>query len=226
MIFIRPEEVQADLKRAIERQYYEGGGETLTEILRATAPACREYWVEAACELHRRCKFYEALDCWREAEKFFTAGNTVFEFCYQDMVMTLINAFYQTRDSNFLHEALDACERLLMLDAKRDTNSYSYIYDILQDFGFTLEQLLGLIERVLDQGVKFRGLRVDNFGLYGRQEILSYADIAECHLCLNRPQDALRVWSRAIQMNEVKSQEILRGVISALNAFLAERAGD
>ena len=45
-------------------------GVTLSDVLQAVAPASSEYWYEVACELHRRQKFYELLDCWREAEKY------------------------------------------------------------------------------------------------------------------------------------------------------------
>ncbi len=66
---INPEEVHNDIDRAIERQEYSAGSESICEILQPIAGETLEYWYEAACELHRREKFYEAFNCWEKAEK-------------------------------------------------------------------------------------------------------------------------------------------------------------
>ena len=124
MTTITPEEIHAEVARAIERQEYNGGRESLFNVLQAAAPNSCDYWYEVACELHRREKFYDSLVCWFEAEKYI--GNCTREPLdwYEDMISTLMNATDQSEDEYFREEALSACDRLIVLDPSEDALNY------------------------------------------------------------------------------------------------------
>lgn len=222
MTYIDPTEVHADVERAIERQEYEGGSESVCDVLLAVAPASSEYWYEVACELHRRQKFYESLDCWREAEKYLAASDEEPRYWYQDMIATLINAADQSGDSYFRHQALEACQRLITLDASEEALNYKLA--LMSDLNPDRDEILSLIEEIFDNGfslktdVKPWALGVENVDFIER-----YSDLAECYLWLDRPADAMRVWSKAIDKNKHDAKDLLSGAIFMLNWYADSR---
>jgi len=222
MTYIDPSEVLADVERAIERQEYEGGSESICDVLQAVAPASSEYWYEVACELHRRQKFYESLDCWREAEKYLATSDEEPRYWYQDMVTTLINAADQSGDSYFRFQALEACERLIVIDKSEEALNFhlSLISDIRPD----RDQILALIEEIFDRDFELKAeINAPHLSDGKKDYIEDYSDLAECYLWLDRPADAMRIWSIAIGKNKNQAKDILAGSIFMLNWYADSR---
>lgn len=219
------EGVHADLERAIERQEYEGGIESICDVLQAVAPASCEYWYEVACELHRREKFYDSLDCWREAEKYLAKSEEDPRYWYQDMVRTLINSSDQTGDSYFRQQALEACERLIVVEASEEALNYKL--ELLLDLHADRDEVLSLLERIFDEGYE-PGLEVDpdRLGIENVDCIESFSDLAECYLWLDQPAEALRIWSKVIAKNKIEATDKLCSAIYMLNWYADSKGFD
>lgn len=220
-----PTKVRFDIERAIERQAYQGGRESISEILQAVASATSEYWHEVACELHRRQMFYDSLDCWREAEKLFVSNNEEPPYWFQDMIPTLMNAADQTGDSYFKQKALEACQRLITINASEVALNYKLA--LINDLCPDRDEILSLIEEIFDRGfvlkvdIILRNLKIEKI-----DTIRDYSDLAECYLWLDRASDALRVWSKAIAKNKNDTKELLSGAILVLNWYAESRGFD
>jgi tetratricopeptide (TPR) repeat protein len=214
----------ADLERAIERYEYSGRRESVRDILNTTAPKSSNYWYEIACELHRREMFYEALDCWWEAEKSIEDGDEESEFSYQDMIQTLIDAACQTEDDYFNQQALNACEKSLAREVCGDVLNWKL--GLLQDLRAGRNEVLSVVEQILDEGCELV-VEVDlsSFGINDVDSIEDYGDLAECYLELDEPSEALRIWSKAIKCAKDKN-EMLSSVICTLNWYAEERGFD
>jgi hypothetical protein len=219
-------DVYADVAKAIERQDYEGGRETVRDILQATAPNSCQYWSEAACELHRHEKFYEALDCWKEAEKHFAASNDLDDYWCQDYIRTLINATDQTGDRYFTEQALYACERITEKIPSEDLLNYKL--ELLQIVKPSKEAVLDLIEQMLDRGYEVRRkIYVNKLGLecpYPMDEIESYSDLAELYLWNNKVSEALRIWAKAVTADKSVAREKIASAIFML-VWYADKNG-
>lgn len=222
MTYIDPSDVLADLERAIERQEYEGSSEPICDVLQAVAPESCEYWYEVACELHRRAKFYEALDCWRKAEQYFVTSDDGPGYWYQDMVGTLINAADQSSDSYFREQALAACEKLISVDVCAEALNYKLA--LIKDLRPDRDEILSLIEEIFDKGFELTILVSPcDLGLGNFDHIKSYSELADCYLWLDRPADAMRVWSKSIEKNKHDRKKLLSNAIFMLNWYADSR---
>jgi tetratricopeptide (TPR) repeat protein len=222
MTYIDPSEALADVEHAIKRQEYEGGSESVCDILQAVAPASSEYWYEVACELHRRQKFYESLECWREAEKHLATSDEEPGYWYLDMIATLINAADQSGDLYFRHQALEACQRLITLDASEEALNYKLA--LISYLRPDRDEILSLIEEIFDSGFALKAeIRPWTLGVVNIDFIERYSDLAECYLWLDRPADAMRVWSKAIDKNKDEAKDLLSGAIFTLNWYADTR---
>lgn len=206
MSYVNPEDVRNDLNLAIERQDYEAGGESLCDILQSVAPPSCDYWYEAACELHRREKFYEALDCWREAEKYIAQLDDGVGFWYEDMVRTLINATDQTEDPYFKQQALAACIRACEIEEGEDIWNARLNLEI--QLQFDADKLLARIEYMLDKGYDIENARGYLFGAGWLENINNYDKLAQCLLERDNISEALRIWSKAVKGDRSGNKQV------------------
>lgn len=225
MTYINPEDVLADVDRAIERQEYEGGSESLCDVLQAVAPESCDYWYEVACELHRRERFYESLDCWREAEKYLSKSDNEPRDWYEDMISTLINASNQSGDAYFKQQALLACDRLIATDECE--LALNYKLQLILDLHFELNTVLTLIEKIFDGGFALNtDVRPWSLGIKNVDSIDSYSELAKCFLWSDRPADAMRIWSKSIEKNKKDANEQLCSAIFMLNWYADSKGFD
>lgn len=168
--------------------------------------------------------FYESLDCWWEAEKYFVEGDAESEFQYQDMIQTLIDAACQTEDDYFNQQALEACEKFLMRETCPDVLNWKL--GLLEDLKAGRAEVLSVVEQILDNDYELE-VEVDlaRFGIHNVDSIENYCDLAESYLWLDELSEALRIWSKAVG-HAKDEKDLLCSVIFTLNWYADERGFD
>jgi tetratricopeptide (TPR) repeat protein len=210
--------INAILNQAIKRQEFSGGLEKISDILKSTECESQEYWCEFADELHRREKFYDSLDCWREAEKYIKNWNIDDEEAwYLLKIRSLINAASQTSDSYFDEMALLDCEKLLAKNINEKLLNIKL--QILIDLDTSIDILLPLIELILDEGFKPDFCFESSTSSKIISDIENYSELAECYLLLNQPSEAFRVWAKAIKNDKSKENICLTNAIFSLVSY-------
>ena len=207
MASIKLEDVHDDIAKAIERQEYSAGSESVCEILQSTAQKESKYWREAAHELHRRQKFYEALDCWKEGEKYIYQGKAELSYWYEDMVRTLNNATDQSGDIYFCQQALETCIRVCKLNESEEIWNIRLQLEI--QLQFDIEKILTYIEHMLDKGFCVEGVSGCLLGNGYIEQVHNYEELAQCYLVRKDVGEALRIWAKAIKNDKSKTNQIL-----------------
>jgi hypothetical protein len=82
------------------------------------------------------------------------------------------------------------------------------------------DQILLLIEEIYDRGFELKA-EVNPRALSEEhvQYIECFTDLAECYLWLDRPADAMRIWSKAIGKNKNDANALLASAIFTLNWY-------
>ena len=220
MTNINPEDIHYDIDKAIERQEYSAGSESVCEILQSIAGEKCEYWYEAACELHRREKFYEALDCWREAEKYIEQLDDEVSFWYEDMIRTLINSADQSGDIYFYQQALDTCIRACKIDESEDIWNFRLQLEI--QLQLDIEKISTYIEQMLDKGFDVEGVNGYLLGNGYVEQVNNYEKLAQCYLERKDVGEALRIWTKAVKGDTSKNSQILSNAIYWLLRYADE----
>lgn len=210
MTKINLEDVHADIDKATERQEYSAGKESVCEILRSIAGEKCDYWHKAACELHSREKFYEALDCWQEAEKYIEQLNDEVAFLYEDMVRTLINAAEQSGDTYFYQQALKASIRACEINESEDI--WSLRLQLTIQLRLDIEKF-STLECMLDKGFDVEGINGDLLGNGYVEQVNNYDELAQCYLERKDVGEALRIWAKAVKDDTSKDSQILCNAI-------------
>jgi len=196
---MQPDDIETIVDNAIERQEFSAGRESVFEVLRTTAPNRTEYWVDIANELHSRNLFYDALDCWIEAEKHLVSDDGVEEF-YSDMSRTLDNAYDQTNDIFFKERALHALKR--SHEIKPESHHAKQIINMYVQLGKPAEEIRRLIENAFEYQDEFKnGLELPRNVLgkdYWGDDIYTLNDLAEVYLWENNLEEAFRIWSKCV----------------------------
>ena len=138
------------------------------------------------------------------------------------MIATLINAADQSGDSYFRFQALDACERLIAVDMSEEALNFKLL--LISDIRPDRDQILALIEEIFDRDFELKA-EINALDLSDRNKdyIEEYSDLAECYLWLDRPADAMRIWSKAIGKSKKQAKDILAGAIFMLNWYADSR---
>lgn len=225
MIHIDPKEVQSDVEQALERQEHEGGRQSIFDILKLVAPSSCDYWYEVACELHRRGKIYESLECWHQAEKYLPSSRKEPYDWYLDMARTLMNASAQSGDSFLYQKALDACNKLIALNA--DEEALNLKLELIQEMNCSRKEVFSLVEEILDRDFCITSTidrKVTGENAFDRLE--DYFDLARYYLWLDQPSDAFRVWSKLIEKKKTEATPILRDAIYTLVLYANSKGLD
>jgi hypothetical protein len=214
-----------DVKFAIQRQEAQGASESIRNILQGVAASNFEYWYSIACELNKRKMFYEGLDCLQIAEEFIDTADENSNDLYRDIIYTLDNSAYQTKDAYFTNQALEIADRLC-------TRHYSEI-----DLNFKLEMLIYLesdinkllicIEELFDRGFGIKiNIEPRSLGIKNVDGITKFSDLAECYLWLNKPDEAFRIWHKLLKLKKNGFDKDLCNFIYLLNWYADEKGYD
>lgn len=216
--------INAILIQAIKRHEFSGGLDRISEILKSTACESHGYWDKFAIELHRREKFYDSLDCWREAEKYVgNLNNDDVSTWHLHKIRSLMNAASQTSDSYFNEMALIDCEKLIAVNSNEE--SLNVKLQLLINLDATTDILLPLLELILDQGFKpdfYYNLSSTSSKII--KGIKNYSDLAESYLWLNQTSEAFRIWAKAIKNDKSKENICLTRAIFSLVSY-ADHSG-
>ena len=212
MSYFDPKTVHADIDRAVKRQAIQVGYQTIFSILQIFSTSTYSYWYEAACELHRLEKYYEALDCWLEAEKYISQiKKSSINIWYQDMVRTLINATDQSGDNFFEEQALQACIRACEFDDSEEI--WNERVRLEARYERNTEKILLNLEYMLDKGYAIEGVSGHLLGIAYTDEVNSFDYVAQCYLERGNVSEALRIWSKAVKKDDSKNQIITCNVV-------------
>jgi tetratricopeptide (TPR) repeat protein len=216
---MQPVDIETIVDNAIDRQEFSAGRESVFEVLRTTAPNRTDYWVDIANELHSRNRFYDALDCWIEAEKHLVSDDDVEEF-YSDMSRTLDNAYDQTDDIFFKERALRALKR--SHEIKPSSHHAKQIIKMNIQIGKPVEEIRRLVENAFEYQDEFKnGLELPRNVLgkdYWGDDIYTISDLAEVYLWENNLGEAFRIWSKCVtDMNDKKMGSFTRSIFAMVS---------
>lgn len=221
---MQPDDIITIVDNAIDRQEFSAGRETVFEIISTTAPNRTEYWVEIANELHSRNRFYDALDCWIEAEKHLGGHEDIDDF-YSDMSRTLDNAYAQTDDTFFRERALYALKR--SHEIKPNALHVKQIIRMYVELGKPVEQIRRLIENAFEYQDEFKGgLEIPSNVLgssYWGDDIYTLNDLAEVYLWENNLGEAFRIWSKCVSNLDDKQMRPLTKAIFSLVSYAQDK---
>jgi tetratricopeptide (TPR) repeat protein len=216
---MQPVNIETIVDNAIERQEFSAGRESVFEVLRTTAPNRTDYWVEIANELHSRNLFYDALDCWIEAEKHLVGDDDIEEF-YSDMSRTLDNAFDQTNDIFFKERALHALKR--SHEIKPGSHHAKQIIKMYVQLGKPVEAIRRLVESAFEYQDEFKsGLELPRSVLgenYWGDDIYTLNDLAELYLWENNLGEAFRIWAKCVsELSETDKKPFTKAIFALIS---------